>query len=198
MIKMTIEEFKEKVKELGTIEIIEDRNFFRWHFAQVEGQKWLDKEQNQDFKKYIKNTFNNELVLTDAYHVKDERWIPKIHLDNLIKVLIEAKTYEEILEILEDNTWIKRGEIERKRKGIETKLKIVFNGNNGYLDVANYVIDKICNIEGEVTVEDFSYEDYNWLGWVEISKESINEKERCKHRCQTDKKIAEFDELFRK
>ena len=198
MIKMTIEEFKEKVKELGTIEIIEDRNFFRWRFAQVEGKKWLDKEQNQDFKEYIKNTFNNELVLTDAYHVKDEIWIPKIHLDNLIKLLVEAKTYEEILEILEDNTWIKRGEIERKRKGIETKLKIVFNGNNGYSDVANYVIDKICNMEGEVTVEDFSYEDYNWLGWVEIRKESINEKERCKHRCQTDKKIAEFDELFRK
>ena len=198
MIEMTIEEFKEKVKELGTIEIIEDRNFFRWRFAQVEGKKWLDKEQNQDFKEYIKNTFNNELVLTDAYHVKDERWIPKIHLDNLIKLLVEAKTYEEILEILEDNTWIKRGEIERKRKGIETKLKIVFNGNNGYSDVANYVIDKICNMEGEVTVEDFSYEDYNWLGWVEIRKESINEKERCKHRCQTDKKIAEFDELFRK
>ena len=198
MIKMTIEEFKEKIKELGTIEIIENRNFFRWRFAQVEGQKWLDKEQNQDFKKYIKNTFNNELVLTDAYHVKDERWIPKIHLDNLIKVLIEAKTYEEILEILEDNTWIKRGEIKRERKGIETKLKIVFNGNNRYSDVANYVIDKICNMEGEVTVEDFSYEDYNWLGWVEIKKESINEKERCKHRYQTDKKIAEFDELFRK
>ncbi len=198
MIKMTIEEFKEKVKELGTIEIIEDRNFFRWRFAQVEGKKWLDKEQNQDFKEYIKNTFNNELVLTDAYHVKDEIWIPKIHLDNLIELLVEAKTYEEILEILEDNTWIKRGEIERKRKEFETKLKIVFNSNNGYSDVANYVIDKICNMEGEVAVEDFSYEDYNWLGWVEIRKESIIEKERCKHRCQTDKKIAEFDELFRK
>lgn len=193
MIKITIEEFKEKVKELGTIEIIEDRNFFRWRFAQVEGQKWLDKEQNRDFKKYIKNTFNNELELTDAYHVKDERWIPKIHLDNFIKLLIEAETYEEILE---DNTWIKKGGVERK--GIETKLKIFFNENCGYSDVANYVIDKICKMEGEVAVEDFSYEDYNWLGWVEIRKESINEKERCKHRCQTDKKIAEFDELFRK
>lgn len=196
MIKMTIEEFKEKVKELDAVEIIEERNFFRWRFAQDKKQNQYfaqDKEQNQDFKKYIKNTFNNELELTDAYHVKDERWIPKIHLDNFIKLLIEAETYEEILE---DNTWIKKGEVERK--GIETKLKIVFNSNNRYSDVANYVIDKICNMEREVTVEDFKYEDRNWLGQIEIRKESINEKERCKHRCQTDKKIAEFDELFRK
>ena len=191
MIRMTIEEFKEKVKKLDSVKIKEYPNHFEWHIN----------EKNEEVQKYMEDKFKNALVITDAYHVKEEKWIPKNHLDNLIKLLIEADTYEEIIESETISSWVK-GEkyCKIENNGFETQLRFFLSTNNGYSNpkVSNYVIDKIRDIEEEVVVEDFKYEDGSWLGWVEIRKESINAKERCKHRCQTDKKIAEFDELFRK
>ncbi len=178
MMKMTIEEFKEKVEKTDNLAFIKRNGYYFW---QAKGQ-------NKDLKDYIVEQLSLNLVLTDAYLVDEPNkcnvWIPKTEIERIVQHIIRAESYEEINP---QSPFIRETEI-KKKDDIFQQAKIHFERSDIAL-TAKRCVAGILEENENIDVEIYKLE-------LVISKKDIDEKVRCRHRCETDKAIAKFDEIF--
>ena len=178
MMEMTIEEFKEKVSKINNLAFIKMDGYYYW---QAQGS-------NEDLKNYMVEQLSANLILTDAYIVSERDkcnvWIPKTEIEKIVQHIISAESYEEIKP---QSPFIKKTEIIKKDNVLQ-QIKIHFKSDDIAL-TAKRCVAGILEENENIDVEIYRYE-------LTISKKDVDEKVRCRHRCQTDKKIAEFDEIF--
>ena len=178
MMRMTIEEFKEKVSKIDNLVFIKMDGYYYW---QAQGS-------NEDLKDYMVKQLEGKLVLTDAYLVRESNkcnvWIPKTEIEKIVQHIISAESYEEIKP---QSPFIRKTEI-IKKDDILQQVRVHFKQDDKAL-TAQRCINDILQRNENIDVTIYRYE-------LAISKKDVDEKVRCRHRCQTDKKIAEFDEIF--
>ena len=184
--EMTIAEFKEKVKNVDNLVFKPGKtvnNTVLYYFWQAQGD-------NNDVKDYICEQLTEKLVLTDAYKVKSDnpngqnKWIPEENIKQIAQHIIDATSYEAINP---RSGFIDKTEITKKDK-IHQQVVITFYTNEWSQTAREYVY-KILKKDEDIDVVYLST-------FLRISKKSIDEKVTCKHKCKTDRAIAQFDEIF--
>lgn len=177
--EMTIKEFKEKIEKTDNLVFIKRNGYYFWQ---------IKKGQNEDVKDYIVEQLSQNLVLTDAYLVQEPNkcnvWIPKTEIERITQHIINAENYEEINP---QSPFIKKTEI-IKKDDIFQQVRIYFERNDT-AQTAKRCLIEMLEENKEIDVKIYTDE-------LTISRKDIDEEVRYRRKCETDKAIAKFNEIF--
>lgn len=142
---------------------------------------------NPDVRNHLIDIIN-KIELDDMYKIPhSRRWISKETVDNMLNVIQNATTYEE-LKCLEDFYEFYDFRVHKDEDvAINAMIKIRDTSYREY--IRELFISKINEIDG--------CRAWYTAWWnLYISSNKIDDRENCKHKCKTQFKINEINKIF--
>lgn len=181
-IDLTLNEFKNKIKEIPEIKIETKKH---------EILEITVSGPNKDINDHLEKILLN-LKLNDMYRIDENKWIEKAKIDNLTESIKNATSYDEMINKLRDVSFIFGIStfVSAKDRKMETGIQCKMNKTD--MNIGYVFIDKLKEVEGIKVRVSSSYN----IKYIEIRSTPINEEQKCKHKCRTDYRIGKIDEIF--
>lgn len=142
---------------------------------------------NRDVRKHLINIVG-KIELDDMYKIpRSHRWISKETVDNMLNIIQNATTYEE-LKCLENFSEFYDCKV-HKDEDVATHIGIKVRDRSYRENIRDLFISKINEIDGCKAW---------YTSWwnLYISSNKIDDRENCKHSCRTQFKINEINKVF--
>lgn len=144
---------------------------------------------NQEIATHLKQVIKN-LELEDMYSIPEtNKWIKKSTINNIINVVKNATTYQEINEenlgYLGFISYIQYS----RNEDMTTRVRIGFGDFDYRKSLRKLIQDKLNEIDGICARTDGKYGLY-------IDSEKIDAREQCKHACKAQYRIKKINEIF--
>ena len=181
-INLTLKEFKNKIKEIPEIKIETEKH---------EILEITVSGPNKDINNHLIKILSN-LQLSDMYKIDNNRWIEKAKIDNLTESIKNATSYDEMINTLQDVSFIFGIStfVSAKDRKMETGIQCKMYKTD--MAIGQIFINKLKEVE-EIKVR---LKDSHNIRFIEIRSTPINEEQKCKSKCRTDYRIGKIDEIF--